>query len=63
MNLIEGSSTLQESEALELYNRGLALQQKGDYIASEEAYNQLLNSALVKEVVEAKRIIWFVFHP
>ena len=35
---------------MELYNKGLALQQKGDYIASEEAYNELLNSALVKEV-------------
>ena len=35
---------------MELYNKGLALQQKGDYVASEEVYNQLLNSALVKEV-------------
>ena len=33
-----------------MYNKGLALQQKGDYTASEEAYNHLLNSALVKEV-------------
>ena len=47
---MKGLFTLQESEALEIYNRGLALQQKGDYIAAEEAYNQLLNSALVKEV-------------
>ena len=44
--------TKQESEALELYNNALALQQKGDYTASEEAYNQLLNSALVKEVIK-----------
>lgn len=50
-HLIKALITLyQESEALELYNKGLALQQKGDYVASEEAYNQLLNSALVKEV-------------
>lgn len=45
----ESVKQAKESEALELYNRGLALQQKGDYSASEEAYNQLLNSALVKE--------------
>ncbi|XP_078360870.1 calcineurin-binding protein cabin-1-like isoform X1 [Oculina patagonica] len=45
----ESVNQAKESEALELYNKGLALQQKGDYIASEEAYNQLLNSALVKE--------------
>jgi len=46
--------TKQESEALELYHKALALQQKGDYSASEEAYNQLLNSALVKEVIKFK---------
>ncbi|XP_068690505.1 calcineurin-binding protein cabin-1-like [Montipora foliosa] len=45
----ESVKQAKESEALELYNKGLALQQKGDYTASEEAYNQLLNSALVKE--------------
>ncbi|KAJ7387336.1 Calcineurin-binding protein cabin-1 [Desmophyllum pertusum] len=45
----ESVKQAKESEALELYNKGLALQQKGDYAASEEAYNQLLNSALVKE--------------
>lgn len=65
-NLTESSLSWQESEALELYNRGLALQQKGDYTASEEAYNQLLNSALVKEVTEAKYDIfhftmWIIF--
>ena len=37
---------------MELYHKALALQQKGDYSASEEAYNQLLNSALVKEVIK-----------
>lgn len=47
----ESVKQAKESEALEIYNRGLALQQKGDYIAAEEAYNQLLNSALVKEAL------------
>lgn len=45
----ESVKQAKESEALELYHKALALQQKGDYSASEEAYNQLLNSALVKE--------------
>ena len=44
---------MQESEALELYNKGLALQQRGDYSAAEEAYDKLLNSALVKEVTHS----------
>lgn len=50
---------------MELYNKGLALQQKGDYVASEEAYNQLLNSALVKEVSTLifKMVFYFMFVP
>ena len=52
-NVVEGSCLLQESEALELYNKGLALQQRGDYSAAEEAYDKLLNSALVKEVTHS----------
>lgn len=45
----ESLKQAKESEALELYNKGLALQQRGDYSAAEEAYDKLLNSALVKE--------------
>ena len=52
-NVVKGSCSLQESEALELYNKGLALQQRGDYSAAEEAYDKLLNSALVKEVTHS----------
>lgn len=50
---------MQESEALELYNKGLALQQRGDYSAAEEAYDKLLNSALVKEVTHSCIIMLF----